>query len=116
MVIVGVKHPLSSFSAILGQTHLLLLPKADDRFYWGENNGKEKRSGPRGQLYTSLPQMCGLKLEGNGPFWTGREVREDAKIHKCWLQPDCCSIQKQCIALPILVGCSWLLNMEAAAN
>ena len=37
-------------------------------------------------------------------------VREDVNIHNCWLQPKCCSIKEQCIAFPIYVGCSWLLN------
>ena len=43
-------------------------------------------------------------------------VRENIIIHNCWLQPKCCSIQEQCIAFPIEVGCSWLMNMEAAAK
>ena len=28
---------------------------------------------PGGRLHTSLPRMCGLKLEGMGPFWAWRE-------------------------------------------
>ena len=44
------------------------------------------------------------------------DVREDVKIHRRLLQQKCCSIQQQCIAFLTYVGCSWLLNMGAAAN
>ena len=28
-------------------------------------------------------------------------LREDVKIHNCWLQRKCCSLQDQCVAFPI---------------
>ena len=28
-------------------------------------------------------------------------IREDVKIHNCWLQPKCCSLQDQFLAFPI---------------
>ena len=38
-------------------------------------------------------------------------------IYSQWLQQNCCSIrQLHYIAFPIKLGCSWLLNMDAAAN
>ena len=49
-------------------------------------------------------------------FATHAIVRGDVKIHNCWLQPKYCSIQWLCIAFPIYIGCSWLLNMRSAAN
>ena len=38
--LIGVYRPLSTFSAISGQTLVIALPKADDRIYGGENDSK----------------------------------------------------------------------------
>ena len=42
--------------------------------------------------------------------------RGDINIHNSLLQLICCSIEPLCLAYPINVGCSWLLNIRVAAN
>ena len=45
-----------------------------------------------------LPSLLSLKVHASNMTY---DIREDVKIHNCWLQPICCNIQEQCIAFPI---------------
>ena len=71
------------------------------------------------KLYFQLPCVFPVWPQIFHNLWvlhTQNWLRGDVKIHNSWLQPTCCSIQQLCIAFPIELGCSWLLNMGAAAS
>ena len=57
-----------------------------------------------------------LPIRPSSVSYVAGEVGEDVKIHDCWLQPKCCSIQLLCMSHTLYIGFSLLLNMGAAAS